>query len=107
QQRAGRKPDAFAGYDEALVGVGDLSAQDLQRQPGTDMGESAGVSGRIGLQAAGQGGAEMIQPLPRDREQFARSGQGAGRGAQLIAAGFPGAAAATPTAAARGFELAR
>ena len=78
--------DAFARHREAVVGMGDLSAQHLQRQPGAEMREAAVMRVRIGLQAAGQGGAEMIQPLPRDREQFARPRQRAGGGAQFVAA---------------------
>ncbi len=77
-----RSPDTA----EAVIGLGNLSAQNLQRQAGAEMRKAAVMGVRVGLQAAGQGGAEVIQPLPRDREQFAQAGQRARGGAQFIAA---------------------
>jgi hypothetical protein len=58
--------------------LGNLSTQNLQRQAGAEMREAAVMGVRIGFQPAGQGGAEMIQPLPWDREQFTQAGQRTG-----------------------------
>src|SRR5229473_8265503 len=42
----------------------------------------------IGFQSAGQASGSAIQPLPRDRKQFARGGQRPHGGAKLVAAAF-------------------
>ena len=71
QQCCGRKRDAFAGYDQAVSRLCHLSAQHLQRQPGAQLREAPVMRVGVGFQSAGQGSACVVEPLARDRQQFA------------------------------------
>ncbi len=78
----------FAAHGQPVVGLRDLAAQHPYRQACAGLSEAAEMGVGIGFQSAGQASDRAIQPLSRDRKQFACGGQRPHGGAQFVAAAF-------------------
>jgi len=65
----------FAAHGQPVVSLRDLALQHPQCEPRAGLGEAAEMGVGIGSQSTGQASGRAIQPLPRDRKQFARGGQ--------------------------------